>query len=131
MPKFVLVRIMTQYLYPDFLRVFENTFRLPKYHYRLKNVFYDWQDDPYQNFMVDILLSLEPRFEPKDKILINENEEWLEVLFFTQGIYLVGFEINRKKYFVLNFNSANNMEAIGAYGCMFNERALFTYKTGS
>ena len=53
------------------------------------------------------------------------------MLFFTTGTYNVGFEINKEKYFVLKFNSAIHVEAIGAFGCMYNRKAAYLYKTDS
>lgn len=94
MPKFVLIRILKEFLFPEFLKTFDKTFKLPKPHPHIKAAYYNWSDDPYQSFMVDVLLSLEPRLELAEVTLMEENEDWLEVLFFTSGIYYVGFEIN-------------------------------------
>lgn len=44
--------------------------------------------------MMDLLHHLEPRFEPKETILIDELDEVNEVLFFPEGQYEIGFEIN-------------------------------------
>ena len=74
--------------------------------------------------MKSILTNLEPRFEEKGVELIRELDEFTEVYFFTRGTYEIGFEINRKTYFILKYTNSN---VIGAYGLTFNVRALFKY----
>lgn len=73
-----------------------------------------------------MLQSLEPRREEKDTILINELDEVAEVIFFINGTYEIGFEINRRQHMVLRYKDCN---VIGAYGVTFNKRTLFVYKT--
>jgi hypothetical protein len=48
------------------------------------------------------------------------------VLFFTTGIFVVGFEFNKVRKFVLTFNEPM---AIGAFGCCFDKRSNYIYKT--
>jgi hypothetical protein len=45
--------------------------------------------------MIDLFQTLQPRFVKKNIILMEENGEWLEILFFDHGTYMVGFELNR------------------------------------
>lgn len=70
--------------------------------------------------------SLEPRFEQRDIVLVNELDEFTEIYFFSKGTYEIGFEINRQSYYCLRYRNSN---VIGAYGVTFNIRALFKYKT--
>ena len=51
--------------------------------------------------MTDVLRNLEPRAEPKDTILFYELDDFTEILFFNKGQCDIGFEINRKKHYVL------------------------------
>lgn len=76
--------------------------------------------------MIDILQALEPRCEHKETILINELDEQNEVIFFNNGTYEVGYEINRVKKYVLRYRNSN---VIGAYPVTFNKRSIFIYKT--
>ena len=78
--------------------------------------------------MIDLLSCLEPRREEKYNILINELDEFNEVIFFIEGIYEIGFEINRVKTYVLRYKDKN---VIGAYGVTFNKRSLFVFRTFS
>ena len=64
-----------------------------------------------------MLQSLEPRRENKDVILFNELDEVSEVIFFMDGTYEIGFEINRHQHMVLRYKDCN---VIGAYGVTFN-----------
>ena len=76
--------------------------------------------------MVSVLKSLEPIHEQKNTIIINELDEQNELLFYHNGQYAVGYEINRVKKFVLRFQNSN---VIGAFACTFNKRSVFIYKT--
>ena len=67
---------------------------------------------------------MEPRHEDKETILINELDEQTEVLFFDNGTYEVGYEINRVKKFVLRYKNSN---VIGAYPVTFNKRSIFIF----
>lgn len=129
LPKFVKIRILKDYLFPDFLDKYSWVFRIPKESHNLKHCFFNWEDEIFQNFMAHILMFLEPRYEQKDEIIIEENGEWLEVIFFKTGTFLVGYELNRKKHFVLDFKSDKKSFHIGAYGCMTNKKAMFIFKT--
>lgn len=126
LPSEVQTMIYKDFLFSDFLETFKKTFAFPKLDNPNLNAFYSWQDFEYKNFMIDILQSLEPRSEPKNEILINELDEQNEVLFFNNGTYEVGYEINRVKKYVLRFKDSN---VIGAYQCTFNKRSMFIYKT--
>jgi hypothetical protein len=69
---------------------------------------------------------LEPRKEEADVLLVEELDEFNEVIFFMKGFYCVGYSINNLNYYYPELFSTN---VIGAYGATFNKRALFIYKT--
>lgn len=75
--------------------------------------------------MIQMLSSLEPRKEDSETIIINELDEFSEVLFFTKGQVDIGFDINRKRHFVLRKRKSI---VIGDFGCTFNQKANFIYK---
>jgi len=62
--------------------------------------------------MVGVLKSLEPIYEKKNTIIINELDEQNELLYYYNGTYAIGYEINRIKRFVIQFKDTN---VIGAY----------------
>ena len=69
---------------------------------------------------------LEPRREEKNTILLNELDEVNELIFFDNGTFEIGYEINRFSKFVLRFK---NYKIIEAYGATFNKRSQFIYMT--
>ena len=64
---------------------------------------YTWNDEQYRDFMESLLKRLEPRKEAKNTILLNENDEVNEVLFFVKGVFVVGFELNKRSYYLIKF----------------------------
>ena len=47
----------------DFLKKFKKTFHFPNFDSKHKHAMYNWTDEPYKNFMFDVLDALEPRRE--------------------------------------------------------------------
>jgi len=92
------------------------------------NDFYTWEDQVYREFMLQILMNLEPRHELAGATLFEELEEINEVLFISRGQCDVGFEVNKIKKFVLRFF---NKTVVGAYNCTFNIRSVFCYRCNS
>lgn len=131
-------RILRDYMFMDFLAAFKELFDLEKFKSDKEYIRYQWSDDIYAKFMNQLIRMLEPRREEKNVILINENEEWSEVFFFVIGSFTIGFEINKRQYYVLRYNNTNvgtepisfqHRQVIGALGVTFNKRAKFSYKT--
>ena len=89
-----------------------------------KMEFYTWQDQQYREFMFDMLQSLEPFFERKHVILINELEKFNVISFVIKGKVALGYEINKQKRYCVKYS--DNI-VIGAYGITFNMRAPFIY----
>ena len=67
---------------------------------------------------------LEPRFEKRRTILVDELDELNEIIFVNKGIVLIGYEINKQKLYSIRYK--NNC-IVGAYGVTFNQRASFIY----
>ena len=74
--------------------------------------------------MMQILTNLEPRFERAGTTVIDELEEFNEIIFVNQGTILIGYEINKKRIYCINHKDHS---VIGAYGSTFNQQALFIY----
>ena len=72
---------------------------------------------------------IEPRFERKGSYIIEELQEFLEIVFFLDGTYAVGYSINSKEHLCMRYNSKKIGNVIGAYGCTFHKRAKLFYKT--
>ena len=86
--------------------------------------FYTWNDMEYRDFMIGVLMNLEPITYAKNTVLINELDEFSEITFINKGIVMIGYEINKEKRYCIQFNDRC---VIGAYGITFNKRASFLY----
>jgi hypothetical protein len=62
---------------------------------------YSWDDELYQQFMIEILTNLQPRVEMKDTIYLRKNEDVNEILFIQTGIVIVGFEFKNKQRYCI------------------------------
>ena len=112
MPETVIEEILKSYQWKPFLHKFKKTFVFPNMDNEYKHSYYTWSDEAYRNFMFEVLSFLEPRKEAKGRVLLCENDEVNEVLFFDHGIYAVGYELNKVVKLVKKFKNAN---VIGAY----------------
>lgn len=78
--------------------------------------------------MICVLKHLEVRrFNPCDQI-INELDESSELYFVQSGRYDIGYEINNKKTYRLQFGART---LIGAFATTFNQRHYFLYQAKS
>jgi hypothetical protein len=59
-------------------------------------------------------------------MIVQELDEFDEVLFYMTGTYQVGYSINREFRFPIIYSGCR---CIGAYGVSYNKRALFVFKT--
>jgi len=53
--------------------------------------FYTWSDLEYRDFMIGVLMNLEPIHYFKNTILINELDEFSEITFLNKGIVMIGY----------------------------------------
>ena len=74
-PPNVLDTLLTSYLFNSLLSNFFHFFHIRRANNQ-KSSFYTWEDQPYRDFMFDLLTSLEPFFEKKYQILISELDEF-------------------------------------------------------
>ncbi len=59
-----------------------------------------YEDDEYSNFMTKVLQSLEIRKIHKGEMIARILDDSNEILFVFQGIYNIGYEINRKNRYM-------------------------------
>ena len=64
-----------------------------------------------------MLSKLEPRFEKKKTLIIDELDEFNEIIFVTIGTVFIGYEINKVKNYCIKYTDKC---VIGAFGCTFN-----------
>jgi hypothetical protein len=84
----------------------------------------NWKDQTFRNFMSELLTKLEPWFEKKHTILVDEVAELNEITFVSKGSIVIGYEINKQKKYCIKFK--NNC-VVGAFECTFNRRSSFIY----
>ena len=68
--------------------------------YVLPHERYAWGDKSYKFYMRYLISILEVYHEHKNEVLIRELDESLIVIFFTTGIYMVGYSYKGKSKFV-------------------------------
>lgn len=88
--------------------------------------YFTWSDTQYRDFMRQMLISLEPRYEARGTTLVDELDEMTELIFVDKGVIQVGYEINKQKNYCIRYK---DYCVIGAYGINFNQRACFIYAT--
>ena len=71
-----------------------------------------------------MLSSLEPRFDERGNILVDELDEFQEVLFVMKGHILVGYECNKIKTYCIKYSYGCN---VGAFGVTINQRSSYIY----
>jgi hypothetical protein len=75
---------------------------------------------------MNLLTNLEPRFEARHTIIIDELDEFNEIVFVSQGSVVIGYEVNKQKRYCIKYR--NNC-IIGPFGITFNQRSQFIYTT--
>ena len=75
--------------------------------------------------MKQFMNQLEIRKFKRLDIIANEMEECLEVLFVEEGKYQVGYEINKKRFYKLQFGVST---VIGGFNTCFKKRYFFIYR---
>lgn len=133
MPDEVKLNIYSDFLFVDFLEIYKSLFSFHNKNSPNQPSYYTWEDQNYQNFIIALLSNLEPRQEERHVLILEELDEVNEVIFFDKGTYEVGFEINKKRYFVIRYKNDKNLKAniIGAYEATFNKRSNFVYRTAT
>jgi len=84
MPEITLDNIRQQLMFRDFLIRYSHLFMAPK-HKGLNHSRYTVFDNEYKNFMRSVLGFIEPRLERKNTLLIQELDEYLELILFVEG----------------------------------------------
>ena len=66
--------------------------------------------------MIRLLMQLEPRFEEKKTILVEELDEVNEITFVKKGVVAIGFDFNKERKYCFKFS--DNI-VIGAFNVTF------------
>ena len=135
LPPEVSDKLISGFLFQNFLRRFSDFFRLQKggqatlfktggVNANINTNYYTWVDQNYREFMNALLTNLEPRKDAKHSILVDELDEFNEISFINKGKVVIGYEINKQRRYCIEFKDKC---VIGAYGITFNKRAAFIY----
>lgn len=144
------LRIFHDFLFSDFMHDFKKMFRFKRtetgqkganafietlrtksqyaYQKDASYPYYSCQDSLYQNFMVDILRTLEPRFFKAKAMIYNELDEVNELYFIQRGTFDVGYCLNRKTYLRFRFGAK---KVIGAFNIFFEIRSQVVFRANS
>jgi len=131
LPSQVQRNIYSHFLFKNFIKNFEKFFDFPKENpengpVKIDYSFYTWDDVQYQNFMIDILKTLEPRVFAARETINFELDEVNEILFIEVGEYNIGYEVNKTEKFKLRMGPNT---VIGAFNICFNKRQIFIHRT--
>ena len=91
-----------RFLFEDFFIVFRKHFSM-EVPCAKKGGYFNWSFPVYSNFMCDLVKKMEPVFEEENTFIYIETEEVTEVLYFVEGIFDIGFELNDTKNYVLRY----------------------------
>ena len=91
----------------------------------IRFAFYKWGEDEYDNFMLEIMKSLLPRRYFEGNIIFNELQEVLEMTFVQTGQFQVGYEINKKRKFIVAHGEG---KVIGEYNVLFMQPSVHIFK---
>ncbi len=64
-------------------------------------IYYDMQNPLFRNFMIEVVMNLEPLSMHKGTEMINEMDEVNEIIFVHKGNVGVGYELNKIKKMVI------------------------------
>ena len=74
--------------------------------WNLKFPYYTFDNENYNQFMLQMMSVLEMRRFEKGQIIANEMDESLEVIFVEQGRYNVGYEVNKTPFYRVRFGES-------------------------
>ena len=110
---------MKQFLFQDFYAEFGRHFELQRQvddkKVKVQYAFYKWGDEVYDEFMVEIMKALLPRRYFENDIIFEELQEVLEMTFVQRGKFHVGYEINKKRKYVVSLAEG---KVIGEYNVL-------------
>ena len=126
-PVDVRLLILKQFLFQDFYAEFSRHFELqrPVDAPKVRYAFYKWGDEVYDEFMLEIMKALLPRRYFEGDIIFEELQEVLEMTFVQRGKFHVGYEINKKRKFVVSLAEGR---VIGEYNVLFMQPSMHIYK---
>ena len=142
LPNHIRTDIYRRFLFADFIYLFKIHFRMQKQHSEprgdrpdLEANIYDWPDTQYSQFMIQMLMALEPRFYSAQEYIFEEDDEVNEQIYVISqrdgkqkeksGKYCIGFSDQKQRYFHVKLGKKT---IIGGYENLFASKSEFFYK---
>ena len=101
---------MFKLVYVPFLISYRNYFEFPIDEFtnregiKICNSRICWGDPDFVNLMRRIVGTMQPRFDEADTILVNELDEFLEIIFIIEGSFRCGYTLNGQRNWAIQFN---------------------------
>lgn len=124
LPQQIKRQIFKDYLFDEFIYMFKDHFKFYKVEFS-KRIEIGWSDNNYQQFMLKLLQSLEPRSYPPHSFLFELDEEVNEQVYIHGGSITVGFQFNDQRYYHVKLEKKS---CIGAYENMMSHNSEFYYR---
>jgi hypothetical protein len=131
LPKHIRRDIYKDFLFKDFMYLFKSHFlRLVREdsNGRPERAFWGWEDNAFQQFMIKLLQSLEPRFYHKKQYIFDQGEEVNEQIYITSGSYSIGFHLNNNSNQTYFHVKLKHKTIIGGYENLLGYESEFYYK---
>lgn len=103
------------YLHKEFISTHIDFFRLQR-----NKCKYNWSDEIYSNFMMQLLTFLEPVFFDKMNVIEDVFEEANQIFFMVKGTMVVGYELDSNKYYCIKIHDKG---IIGIQGVIFSQKS--------
>ena len=126
LPEYVSNKLLIGFLFGDFVNKYTVFFKIKRGEGVLStsSSYFTLVDQPYREFMMMLVTSLEPNKDKRRTILLNELEAVDQVTFVLSGKVVLGYEINNEKRYAIRYKDKC---IIGAYNCTFNNRSDYIY----
>jgi hypothetical protein len=135
LPLDIQTRVYIDFLFEPFVTNFAwkgNFFKLEKKHningemvVKKGQPFYSFEDQIFRDFMMGVMMMLEPRTEPRDTIIYRSIEVVDEMFFIMKGNIDIGFEISRNARYCIRLDKMN---VIGVWNITFDKKTNFIYR---
>lgn len=99
--------LFSLFLFESFIKVFHCNFsvQIPNSYHSMS--YFNWGNPVYAHFMTDLMQKMEPTFSRQNQIIYHELDEITEVVFYYDGKFDLGYEINGKNFYVLRYQNSS------------------------
>jgi hypothetical protein len=91
----------------------------------IKYNFWSYRDPVYQEFILDLLKLIGPRYFCQEKIMV-ELQDVREIIFITEGYFDIGYTINLEEHYGMRQQSG---KTIGGFEVAFDKRSYYIFNS--